>query len=72
LGPPAKFVRRYGDAAALIREAVEHYPRNMEHRAFLQMRRVIIFPARHGRNLKSDSDDENGDCESGSLQDWES
>jgi 3-methyl-2-oxobutanoate hydroxymethyltransferase len=32
--PPAKFVRRYGDAAALIREAVEHYREDVEHRAF--------------------------------------
>jgi 3-methyl-2-oxobutanoate hydroxymethyltransferase len=31
---PAKFVRRYGDAAALIREAVEHYREDVEHRAF--------------------------------------
>ena len=32
--PPAKFVRRYGDAAALIRGAVEHYREDVEHRAF--------------------------------------
>lgn len=32
--PPAKFVRRYGDAAALIREAVEHYREDVEHRSF--------------------------------------
>jgi 3-methyl-2-oxobutanoate hydroxymethyltransferase len=32
--PPAKFVRRYGDAAALLREAVEHYREDVEHRAF--------------------------------------
>ncbi len=32
--PPAKFVRRYGDAAALIREAVAHYREDVEHRAF--------------------------------------
>jgi 3-methyl-2-oxobutanoate hydroxymethyltransferase len=32
--PPAKFVRRYGDAAALIRSAVEHYREDVEHRAF--------------------------------------
>ena len=31
---PAKFVRRYGDAAALIRTAVEHYREDVEHRAF--------------------------------------
>ena len=32
--PAAKFVRRYGDAAALIRGAVEHYREDVEHRAF--------------------------------------
>lgn len=32
--PPAKFVRRYGDAAALIRSSVEHYREDVEHRAF--------------------------------------
>jgi len=32
--PPAKFVRQYGDAAALIRNAVEGYRRDVEERAF--------------------------------------
>src|ERR1022692_2569652 len=32
--PPAKFVRRYGDACALIRSAIEHYREDVEHRAF--------------------------------------
>ena len=32
--PHAKFVRQYADAAALIREAVEHYREDVEHRAF--------------------------------------
>ena len=32
--PPAKFVRRYGDAGALIRAAIEHYRQDVEHRAF--------------------------------------
>jgi 3-methyl-2-oxobutanoate hydroxymethyltransferase len=32
--PPAKFVRRYGDAAALFRNAVEHYREDVEQRAF--------------------------------------
>jgi len=31
---PAKFVRRYGDAGALIRTAIEHYREDVEHRAF--------------------------------------
>jgi 3-methyl-2-oxobutanoate hydroxymethyltransferase len=32
--PAAKFVRRYGDAAALFRTAIEHYREDVEHRAF--------------------------------------
>jgi 3-methyl-2-oxobutanoate hydroxymethyltransferase len=32
--PPAKFVRRYGDAAALFRSAVESYRRDVETHAF--------------------------------------
>jgi 3-methyl-2-oxobutanoate hydroxymethyltransferase len=32
--PAAKFVRRYGDAAALMRAAIEHYREDVEHRAF--------------------------------------
>jgi 3-methyl-2-oxobutanoate hydroxymethyltransferase len=32
--PAAKFVRRYADAGALIRSAVEHYREDVEHRNF--------------------------------------
>jgi len=32
--PAAKFVRRYADAGTLIREAIEHYREDVEHRAF--------------------------------------
>ena len=32
--PAAKFVRRYADAAALFRSAIEHYREGVEHRAF--------------------------------------
>ena len=32
--PPPKFVRRYADAAALIRAAIEHYREDVEHRIF--------------------------------------
>jgi 3-methyl-2-oxobutanoate hydroxymethyltransferase len=32
--PPAKFVRRYADAGALFRAAVEQYREDVEHRAF--------------------------------------
>jgi len=32
--PQAKFVRRYADVAAVIREALEHYREDVEHRAY--------------------------------------
>jgi 3-methyl-2-oxobutanoate hydroxymethyltransferase len=32
--PPAKFVRRYADAGALIRSAIEHYREDVEHHVF--------------------------------------
>src|SRR5580698_5259737 len=32
--PAAKFVRRYADASALLREAIEHYREDVEHRVF--------------------------------------
>jgi 3-methyl-2-oxobutanoate hydroxymethyltransferase len=32
--PAAKFVRRYADAGALMRTAIEHYREDVEHRAF--------------------------------------
>jgi 3-methyl-2-oxobutanoate hydroxymethyltransferase len=32
--PPARFVRRYGDAGALIRSAIEHYRNDVENRVF--------------------------------------
>jgi len=32
--PPAKFVRRYGDASALFHSAIERYREDVEHRAF--------------------------------------
>jgi 3-methyl-2-oxobutanoate hydroxymethyltransferase len=32
--PAAKFVRRYADAATLLRTAIEHYREDVEHRAF--------------------------------------
>ncbi len=32
--PAAKFVRRYADASALFRSAIEHYREDVEHRAF--------------------------------------
>ncbi|HEY3707485.1 MAG TPA: 3-methyl-2-oxobutanoate hydroxymethyltransferase [Terracidiphilus sp.] len=43
--PPAKFVRRYADAAGLIRAAVEHYREDVEHRAFPSDEESYHLPA---------------------------
>ncbi len=71
-GMPAKFVRRYGDAAALIREAVEHYREDVEHRAFPSDAESYHLPDATRRNFKSEPDDENAIVNQDALQDWES
>jgi len=43
--PAAKFVRRYADAAALFRSAVEHYREDVEHRAFPSDEESYHLPA---------------------------
>jgi 3-methyl-2-oxobutanoate hydroxymethyltransferase len=43
--PPAKFVRRYADASALIRSAVERYREDVEHRAFPSDEESYHLPA---------------------------
>jgi 3-methyl-2-oxobutanoate hydroxymethyltransferase len=71
-GPPAKFVRRYGDAAALIREAVEHYREDVEHRAFPSDEESYHLPLAVRQNFKSESENENAIVNQDALQDWES
>ena len=53
--PPAKFVRRYGDAAALIREAVEHYREDVEHRAFPSDEESYHLPAAARKEQRASS-----------------
>jgi 3-methyl-2-oxobutanoate hydroxymethyltransferase len=43
--PPAKFVRRYADAAGLIRSAVEHYREDVERREFPSDQESYHLPA---------------------------
>src|SRR5579859_3664584 len=58
--PPAKFVRRYADAAALIRSAVEHYREDVERRAFPSEQESyhLSKPVRRALGIDSDLDDE--------------
>ncbi len=51
--PPAKFARRYGDAGALIREAIEHYRDDVEHRTFPSDEESYHLPEAAHRALDS-------------------
>jgi len=54
--PAAKFVRRYGDAAALFRSAVEHYREDVEHHAFPSDAESYHLPASARRLFAVDPD----------------
>ena len=68
--PPAKFVRRYADAATLIREAVEHYREDVEHRVFPSDAESYHLPAPSRKSI-ADEFDENAVVNRDALQDWE-
>ncbi|HEX3892341.1 MAG TPA: 3-methyl-2-oxobutanoate hydroxymethyltransferase [Terracidiphilus sp.] len=69
--PAAKFVRRYADAAALIRDAVEHYREDVEHRTFPSDAESYHLPSA-ARKKSSEFDDENAVVNRDALQEWES
>jgi 3-methyl-2-oxobutanoate hydroxymethyltransferase len=68
--PAAKFVRRYADAAALIREAVEHYREDVEHRAFPSDVESYHLPTA-ARKKTSEVEEENAVVNRDALQEWE-
>ncbi|HVZ82895.1 MAG TPA: 3-methyl-2-oxobutanoate hydroxymethyltransferase [Terracidiphilus sp.] len=51
--PAAKFVRRYGDATALMREAVEHYREDVERRSFPSDAESYHLPEAVRRSLEA-------------------
>jgi 3-methyl-2-oxobutanoate hydroxymethyltransferase len=69
--PPAKFVRRYADAGALFRAAVEQYREDVEHRAFPSDAESYHLPgaAREGKRMGFDEGDAivNQDA----MEEWE-
>ena len=69
--PAAKFVRRYADAAALIRDAVERYREDVEHHTFPSDAESYHLPARKKLSVEVD-DDENAVVNRDSLPEWES
>jgi 3-methyl-2-oxobutanoate hydroxymethyltransferase len=68
--PPAKFVRRYADAAALIRSAVEHYREDVEHRAFPSDEESYHLPAPARKVLGADPNDTDAVVNQDALQDF--
>jgi 3-methyl-2-oxobutanoate hydroxymethyltransferase len=54
--PPAKFVRRYGDAGALIRSAIDHYRDDVEHHAFPSDEESYHLPDAARKSLETDRD----------------
>ena len=71
--PAAKFVRRYGDAAALIRDAVERYREDVEHRAFPSDAESYHLPTAMRKKASAEFDDEeNAVVNRDSLPEWES
>jgi 3-methyl-2-oxobutanoate hydroxymethyltransferase len=57
--PPAKFVRHYADAGALIRSAIEHYREDVEHRAFPSDAESYHLPKAAVRSAALDYEGEN-------------
>jgi 3-methyl-2-oxobutanoate hydroxymethyltransferase len=56
--PPAKFVRRYGDAGVLMRTAIEHYREDVEHRAFPSDEESYHLPEAARRVLDAQTPDQ--------------
>ena len=56
--PTAKFVRRYGDASALFRSAIEHYREDVEHRVFPSDAESYHLPESAHRSSQIESGDD--------------
>ena len=54
--PQAKFARRYADAAALFRAAIEHYREDVEHRAFPSDEESYHLPSAVKRVLSEEAE----------------
>jgi len=74
--PAAKFVRRYADATALFRSAIEHYREDVEHRTFPSDAESYHLPksARDVLGTEADPDFDAADAivNRDSLEDWAS
>jgi 3-methyl-2-oxobutanoate hydroxymethyltransferase len=69
--PAAKFVRRYADAASLIRSAVEHYREDVEHRVFPSDAESYHLSNAARKPVQTDIEDVDAIVNQDALQDWE-
>src|SRR5580658_372443 len=67
--PPAKFVRRYADAASLFRSAIERYREDVEHRAFPSDAESYHLPDAR-KAVQPDYDDLDALVNQDALLDW--
>jgi 3-methyl-2-oxobutanoate hydroxymethyltransferase len=74
--PAAKFVRRYADASALFRSAIEHYREDVEHRAFPSDAESYHLPKSErqapGTDAKPDFDAADATVNRDAFKDWAS
>jgi 3-methyl-2-oxobutanoate hydroxymethyltransferase len=71
--PAAKFVRRYGDASALIRSAIEHYREDVEHHLFPADEESYHLSAAARRSLRDEPagfDEADAVVNRDALPDW--
>ncbi len=68
--PAAKFVRRYADASALFRSAIERYREDVEHRAFPSDEESYHLPASTRQALESDLDGEDATVNRDAWEGW--
>ncbi len=73
--PAAKFVRRYADASALFRSAIERYREDVEHRAFPSDAESYHLPAREAMGAAAadpDFDSDDAVVNRDAFEDWAS
>jgi len=68
--PAAKFVRRYADASALVRSAIERYREDVEHRAFPSDAESYHLPSGGRQTLQGDLAQEDAIVNRDAREDW--
>jgi 3-methyl-2-oxobutanoate hydroxymethyltransferase len=68
--PPAKFVRRYSDAAGLFHSAIEHYRDDVSRRAFPSDAESYHLPAATRKPADGEPADENAIVNRDAMEEW--